>query len=407
MAAYEKQHLQASPNVFGVQQRLRDLILAHLSEWIPQLVEAEIDEMLGRGRYERHAKQIQQKIHRNGFHKQRCLTTAIGGIHLQLRRLREPFESQIVRRYQRSTDEIGELLPELYLHGLALGDFEQALRLLLGPQAPLSPATIVRLKRQWEEEYRKWKKRELEKEYLYVWADGVYPKAGPKEETMAVLVVVGLNRKGQKELLAIEEGYRESYQSWRDVFRDLKKRGVRWIGLTIADGLDGLWKALREVFPVSKCQRSWLHKMRNVVDKVPSHAQEEVLTALREMYGAKSRDQALTLKRAFVARYGKLYPKAVKSLEEAGDLLFTYFDFPRCQWKSIQSTNVIESLFSAVKLRTDAARRIPKRESALYLVFKLLTTQEQRLNRIRGYPLVPETIDHLQHIQRSKLRKAA
>lgn len=404
MAKYGK---QGSKPKTVVQQTLRDLILGHLSEWIPQLVDTEIDEALGRRWYERHPEEAKSKAYRNGFHRERFLTSGVGSIPLRLRRLREPFESQIVRHYQRSTDEIGELLPELYLHGLALGDFEQALRLLLGPQAPLSPATIVRLKREWEEEYLKWKKRQLGKDYLYVWVDGVYPKAGPKDESMAVLVVVGLNRKGQKELLAIEEGYRESYQSWRDVLRDLKKRGVRWIGLTIADGLDGLWKALREVFPLSKRQRCWVHKMRNIVDKVPSHAHDEILAALREIYGAKSRDQALVLKRSFLARYAKLYPKAVESLEEAGDLLFSYFAFPRRHWKSIQSTNVIESLFSAVKLRTDAARRIPKRTSALYLVFKLLTTQEQRLHRIRGYRLVPDVIDQLQTTQRTKLRKAA
>jgi len=147
--------------------------------------------------------------------------------------------------------------------------------------------------------------------------------------------------------------------------------------------------------------------MRNIVDKVPSHAHDEVLAAVQEIYGAKSCNQALGLKSSFVARYAKLYPKAIESLEEAADLLFSYFAFPRRHWKSIQSTNVIESLFSAVKLRTDAARRIPKRTSALYLVFKLLTTQEQRLNRIKGYRLVPDVIDQLLNTQRTKLRKAA
>jgi transposase-like protein len=247
----------------------------------------------------------------------------------------------------------------------------------------------------------------LQADYLYVWADGVYPKAGPKNESMAALVVVGLNRKGVKELLAIEEGFRESFQSWRDVLRDIRKRGVRWLGVMIADGLEGLHKAMREVFPMTKHQRCFLHKMRNILDKVPARLHDEVLQALQEMYNAKSRDQALGLKRAFIARYGKEYAAAVESLHEAGDHLFTYFDFPKSHWRSIKSTNVIESMFNAVKLRTDAARRIPSRKSALFLVFKLLTTQEKRLHKIHGYRLVPETIDQRKQYQRTLLRKAA
>ncbi|MDI6809808.1 MAG: IS256 family transposase [Candidatus Eisenbacteria bacterium] len=406
MERYTKQTEQASLDQGPVQLTLRDLILDHLSEWIPQLVDAEIDDVLGRKRYEHHADQ-NNKQYRNGYHKERSLTSGMGTFPVRLRRLREPFESQIVGRYQRHTREIGEVLPQLYLHGLATGDFQDALHVLLGENAPLSGSTIVRLKRQWEDEYRQWKERRLQAEYLYVWADGVYPKAGPRAESLAVLVVVGLNRKGEKELLAIEEGFRESYQSWRDVLRDIRKRGVRWVGLMIADGLEGLRKAMRDVFPLSRQQRCFLHKMRNVLDKVPAKLHDEVLQALQEMYNAKSREQALTLKRAFIARYEKPYPEAVRSLNEAGDQLFTYFDFPKSHWRSIKSTNVVESMFNAVKLRTDAARRIPSRKSALFLVFKLLTTQEQRLHKIHGYKLVPETIDTIKHAQRTLLRKAA
>jgi putative transposase len=232
---YRKARRQASVVTVPVEEHpveltLRDLILSHLSEWIPELVDAEIEEFLGRKRYEQHIEGGTQK-YRNGYHKERSLTCGIGTFPIRLARLREPFESQIVQRYQRQTQEVGQMLPQLYLHGLATGDFQDALQGVLGDRAPLSGSTIVRLKAQWEEEYRQWKKRKLQEEYLYLWADGVYPKAGPKDESAAVLVVVGLNRKGEKELLAIEEGFRESFESWRDVLRDLKRRGVKWVGL--------------------------------------------------------------------------------------------------------------------------------------------------------------------------------
>jgi putative transposase len=205
--------------------------------------------------------------------------------------------------------------------------------------------------------------------------------------------VIGLNRKGEKELLAIEGGYRESEESWSEVFHDLKRRGLKWIGMMIADGVPGLWNALRDAFPTAQRRRRWVHKMRNILDKVLQTAYDEVLQALREIYHASSEDRALALVKAFVAKYGHRYPKAITCLNESLDVLFSYFHFPQKHWKSIKSTNVIESLFSAVKLRTDAARRIPKRESALYLVFKLLTNQQVRLKKIHGYKLVSQTID--------------
>ena len=414
MAKYKKQASQATTNgsplpvrPAGLQSLLDHLVLAGAQQMIHKALEEELTERLGRVRYEHHPNG-QEKHYRNGYGKERHLTVGCGTFPIRVPRLREPFESAIVQRYQRMSSQMRALIPELYLHGLATGDFQQCFRALLGEEAPLSAASIVRLKQQWQQEYLQWKKRPLEQEYLYVWADGVYPKAGPKDEQMAVLVVVGVTRKGEKELLALEEGYRESTESWREVLRDLRRRGLRWIGLVIADGLLGLWKALRDVFPQARRQRCLVHKMRNVLDKVPARVHDEVLQALRDIYHATSKDQALAAKEAFLERYGTLYPKAVASLNEAGELLFTYFLFPKQHWKSIKTTNVIESLFAAVKLRTDAARRIPKRESALYLVFKLLTSQQQRLRKIHGYRLVAQTIDHLQSTRKtSKPRMAA
>lgn len=189
---------------------------------------------------------------------------------------------------------------------------------------------------------------------------------------MALLVVVGLNRRGEKEVLAIAEGYRESAESWREVFRSLKKRGAKFLGMVITDGMDGVRKALRDVYPQAREQRCWVHKMRNIVDKVPRQAEEEIHERLREMYHARSQKEALQLKASFIGDYQARFPKAVASLQEAGARLFSYFEFPKQHWKSIKSTNVIESMFATVKLRTDATRRIPKRESATYIDYNSL-----------------------------------
>jgi transposase-like protein len=345
MAKYKKPAPEANGDQRPIQSLLDELVLLGARQMIQQGLEAEINERIGRERYERHGIG-QEKQYRNGHGKERRLTVGCGTVPIRVPRLREAFESAIVGRYQRLSPQMAALLPRVYLHGLAVGDFQQCFQALLGHDAPLSGSSLV---------------------------------------------VVGLNCHGQKELLALEEGYRESAESWREVFRDLKRRGLRWIGLVIADGVPGLWKAQRDVFPTARRQRCLVHKMRNVLDKVPLRVHEEVLQALQ----------------AFVARYGKLYPKAVDSLKEAGEMLLSYFLFPRQHWKSIKSTNVIESIFAAVKLRTDAARRIPRRDSALYLVFKLLANQQLRWKKIHGYKLVAQTIEYIQSTKHAKLRIAA
>jgi putative transposase len=403
MKKYNKQVSEANRSLT---QSLDDLVREGARKLIHEALEDEVTEFLGRPWYDRH-EDGQKKRYRNGKGRERKLHVGSGVLPIRVPRLREPFESRIVRHYQRRSDELNQLLPELYLHGLSTGDFQMCFQGVLGDDAPLSPNSISRLKQTWQEEYRQWSRQQLEREYLYVWADGVYPKAGPKSESMAVLVVVGLNRRGEKNILALHEGYRESAESWRSVLRDLRKRGVGWIGLVIADGNLGVWKALRDVFPTARRQRCFLHVMRNVLDKVPATRHDEVLERLRSLYGAASLTEAHRLVKEFRRDYGKLYPRAVASLYRAVRQLFTYMQFPKRHWRSIKTTNVIESIFASVKLRTDAARRIPSRESALYLVFKLLTTYQQRFRKINAYRLVPETIDLIKNKKYPKVRKAA
>jgi transposase-like protein len=381
------------------------LIRARVQKELQDALEAERDEILDRP-WHRHHAVGSQKQYRNGYADPRSLTCGCGTIQLQLPRLREAHESKIVGKYERLTPELQQLIPQLYLHGLSLGDFEQAYGWMWGKEAPLSQASILRLKATWEKDYQDWKKQPLDREYLYVWADGIYPKGGAVDETLAVLVVVGVNRKGRKQLLALEEGYRESEESWTAVFRDLKRRGVRWIGMVIGDGIDGLWKALRPTFPMALRQRCWVHKMRNVLDKVPKKVHDEVLDRLREMYRAKSYKEVLKLRAAFITRYGKAYPKAVESFLEAGEALFTYMRFPAKHWVHLKTTNPIESLFATVRLRTKAARRLRTRMGTVCLVFQLLRATEPRLRAIRAYRIVPDVIEQMQSKQ-SKIRKAA
>ena len=408
MEKYKKTNEEARPEGSDtpIRSMLDQLILLGAQKMIEQGLEAELQEYLGRQKYERQENDT-KKQYRNGYSKERTVTASIGSMSVRTPRLRERFESQILGRYQRLSRQMQALVPDLYLHGLSSGDFQQCFQGILGDSAPLSQTSVLRMKKDWEAEYQLWKKRRLEKEYLYVWADGVYPKAGPKDDSMAVLVLVGVRRNGEKEILALEEGYRESAESWSDLLRNIKKRGVEWIGMVIADGALGLWKALRNVFPTTKRQRCWIHKMRNVLDKVSARHEDDVRELLRQMYHSHSADHTKTLMKIFRQRYYTLYPKAVECLEDNREMLLTYFQFPKKHWRSIKSTNVIESMFSTVKLRTNAARRIPRRDSALYLVFKLLTTLQTRLKKLHGYKLVAQTIDRLHPKKQSKLRLAA
>jgi len=414
MTKYKKQPLAArrKRKVFDVVQPRMDEAHSYVEEFartqlqmrLQQALETERDEIVGRDWHHHH--QGSARDYRNGYAPGRGLTCGCGQIELQMPRLRRPYDSKIVAKYERLTPAMQKLIPQLYLHGLATGDFQQAMGWFWDEQAPLSSASIVRLKAEWGQDYQQWKQRPLEAEYLYLWADGIYPKGGPVDESLALLVVVGVDRQGRKTPLAIEEGYRESEESWTDLFQGLKRRGVKWLGLVIGDGMAGLWKAVRSVFPMTRYQRCWVHKMRNVLDKVPKKAHDEVLEHLRRIYRAESHKNAQVLRREFIHRYRSLYPKAIQSFEEPGEALFTYFQFPKQHWIHLKTTNPIESLFATVRIRTQAARRMRSRMGALCLVFQLLKNSQHRLRRIRAYNLVPDTIDQLR-AQRSKARKAA
>jgi transposase-like protein len=356
--------------------------------FIQQLLEDEVDELLGRRKSERRAAVDGLPGSRNGHGKPRRLALMNGTITVRRPRVRdveERFVSRLLPLFQRRTTEVGALLPALYLHGLALGDFELALRGLLGEGAPLSASSLVRLKATWQAQYAAWQQRDLaDCRLVYLWADGVYVKAGLDDTKAALLVLIGACADGRKVVLAVDSGQRESTESWATVLRDLKARGLRAPKLTIADGHLGIWSALATVYPASAEQRCWNHKLRNVLDAVPTKRQAEVKAALQEIAGADTARTATTRRDTFARTYRRHFPKAVERLERDWERLVAYYAFPQEHWRHLRTTNVIESPFAAVRLRTSAARRFKKVENATALIWKTLLVVEQHFRKLNA-----------------------
>lgn len=380
-----------------VWESLEGLVREKAQEFIQEILEEEVTELLGRRKSERRAAVDASPGYRNGHGKPRRLAMSSGTITIQrprVRGLEERFESRVLPLFARRTREVGKLIPELYLHGLAEGDFELALRGLLGEGAPLSKASIRRLRAVWTTEFEAWAGRSLVgREVVYLWADGIYVKAGLERDKAALLVVMGAMSNGTKEVLAVTSGYRESTESWAEVFRDLKARGLRAPKLLMADGNTAIWGAARAVWPQSAEQRCWNHKMRNVLDRLPKREQPEGKELLRVVVYAPTRAEAVKARQAFGKRYGPWYPKAVAVLEEDWDRMVTFYDYPEAHWTHLRTTNVVESPFAAVRLRTSAAKRFKRVESATALIWKLLTVAEKRFRRLRSPHLLSDVFD--------------
>jgi len=332
---------------------------------------------------------------RNGRAQERTLTLGVGAIKLRAprvadRRPGERFTSKILPPYMRRSPRLEEVLPVLYLRGLATGHFSEALSALLGPEAAgLSATTITRLLRVWQGEYEEWRKRSLrDKDYVYIWADGVYFGVRLEEDRLACLVVIGVLADGRKEVIALEEGYRESKESWAALLRDLKRRGMKAPVLVIGDGALGLWAALREVYPQTREQRCWVHKIRNVLDKLPKRMQGRAKALLHEIMEAPDRASAEAEAVRFEEEFGARYPKAVECWQKEREALLTFFDFPAEHWKHLRTTNPIESPFAYVKARTRQTKGAGSRKAGLALAFKLAMTAEQHWRKINAPHLV-------------------
>jgi putative transposase len=346
---------------------------------LQRALEAEVDEFLGRPRYQRSS---EWRGYRNGYLPKRTIGVGMGALDVRIPRVSdvpqevapEGFHSAIVERYQRRSKTQARLLCRLYLEGLASGDFEPVFRALVGATAALSPNTILRLKDEWRQEYEAWKQRPLTERYVYLYSDGLYLKAGLEHDKTAELTVIGVREDGHKELLAMDEGYRESKASWQEVLISLQERGLTQPPLlAVGDGALGLWAALDEVFPTTRHQRCWNHRTLNVLDKLPKRLWTETRAAIRDMYEAPTREDCTQRREEYCAQLRADGQEAAAAcLERDWDDFTTFYDFPQEHWTHLRTTNPIESIFDGVRLRTNAARRMRVRENALYLVFKLV-----------------------------------
>jgi putative transposase len=383
-------------------ERLEEFAREHVQQFIQALLEEEVTELLGRTKSARREDVDAEPGYRNGYGKPRRLTLTSGTITVRrprVRDLNERFVSRVLPLFKRQTKEVGELLPQLYLHGLALGDFELALRGLLGEGAPLSPASLLRLKSQWQQEYTVWKQRRLDDlQVVYMWADGLYVKAGLEDTKAALLVMIGVLTNGQKVVLAVESGQRESKESWGMILRDLRKRGLKPWRCTIADGHLGLWAALGEQYPTLAEQRCWNHKITNVLDAIPKKHQTEARTLLCALPYAETQAACETLQGEFTSRYRKLAPKAVERLADDWERLVTFYQFPREHWPHLRTSNVVESPFATVRLRTTAAKRFKKVENATALIWKILQVAESTFRRLKGAELLPVVYAGAQYV---------
>ena len=337
---------------------------------IQELLEEEVTAFLGRAKSALRSDSDNDTGYRNGYGRARRLTLSSGTIQLRRPRVRdteEQFESRLLPLFVNRTRKVAELIPELYLHGLSEGDFDLALRGLLGEDAPVSASTVARLKSKWNDELAQWRSRPLDDlEVVYMWVDGVYVKAGLEKEKAAVLVVMAALSDGSKVVVSAVPGYRESTENWSEVLRDIKRRGLSCPRLVVGDGHLGIWGALRNVYPQAAEQRCWNHKIVNVLAKLPKRQQDQAKLMLRTIPYAPTRTEAERLRTVFTRWCGDhSYEAASEALERDWDRMVTFYDFPKEHWGHLRTTNPVESPFAALRLRTDAAKRYKRVDRAI------------------------------------------
>jgi transposase-like protein len=337
---------------------------------------------------------------RNGYHQSREVLTSAGAVEVTAPRVndkrtdpdtgeRRRFASAILPAWARKTPKITEVLPLLYLHGLSSGDFVPALSQFLGSSAGLSAPVITKLTEQWRAEQRAFGERDLsEVDFVYLWADGIHVNIRLEEHRLCLLVMIGVRVDGRKELVALADGYRESTESWADLLRDCKRRGMRAPVLAAGDGALGFWGALREVFPQTREQRCWFHKIANVLAALPKSAHPAAKKALAEIWNAEDRRHALDAVKAFDAAYGAKFPKAVAKITDDVDELLAFYDFPAEHWIHLRTTNPIESTFSTVRHRTKVTKGPGSRAAGLAMAFKLIESAQARWRAVNAPQLV-------------------
>jgi transposase-like protein len=394
-----------------VSDALTEVLRAGARRLLEQAIAIEVQEYI-----DQHADQTDDCGHRlvvrNGYLPEREIQTGIGPVAVRQPRVndkrldedgrRRRFASRIVPRYLRRTKSLDEFIPWMYLKGVSSGDFAETMRALLGESpANLSANAVLRLKEQWRQEWDQWSRRSLEgKRYVYFWADGVYFNIRleePDGQKQCILVIIGATDTGQKELVAIQEGYRESEQSWLDLLRDLRDRGLETgPELAVGDGALGFWKALGQIYPKARHQRCWVHKMANVLTKLPQSKHYEAKQRLQSIWMAGTKAEAETAFDEFLKLFKPKFPKAAECLEKDRVPLLNFYDFPAEHWVHVRTTNPIESTFATVRLRTNKTKGHGSRQACLTMVFKLCQSAEKFWRQLNGRLQLQELIDGIQ-----------
>jgi putative transposase len=361
-------------------------------------LEAEVQDYLQRAKNARDERG-RALVVRNGKSQPRSLTLGSGTIEIQTPRIddkrtingkKQKYHSKILPPYIRRSPNVNNVLPHLYLEGLSSNDFQKVLPALLGENASgLSPSAITKLTQTFHEEFLTWKKRSLkDKEYIYVWVDGVYFNVRLEEDKLAALVIIGVKLDGNKEVISLEDGYRESEESWLSVLRDLKERGMKEPQVAVGDGALGFWKAMPQVWPQTQQQRCWVHKIANILDKLPKRNQGKAKDILHQIMYAETKKDCLKEISKFKREYQAKYPKAVECLEKDQEKLLTFYEYPAEHWKHIRTTNPIESTFATVKMRSKTTKGAGSRKAALGMAFKLMQAAQEGWNKIEGAQLL-------------------
>ena len=378
---------------------LTELLRRGAQDLIRQAVEAELQELLEQ-HSTRRTEEGRAGVVRSGYLPERELQTGVGPVTVRIPKVRAKtgkpvtFRSALVPPYVRKTKSLEAALPWLYLKGVSSGEMGEALKVLVGPEAQgLSASTVSRLKQVWAQEYRSWCDRRLDKDrWVYIWADGIYSGLRAEQAKLCSLVIVGANERGEKHFLAIEDGVRESTQSWREVLLKLKSRGMNAPELATGDGAMGFWAALEEVYGETRQQRCWMHKTKNVLNCLPKSGQAKAKTALHEIWQAETKENADKAFDLFLETYEPKYPKATLCLQKDREELMAFYDFPAQHWQSIRTSNPIESTFGTIRHRTKRSKGCLSRDGMLHMMFKLGQCAEKKWRRLRGFEYLAKVV---------------
>jgi len=400
---------------------LTDILRKGARDLLVQAVEAEVCDLMAKHAHLRDAAG-RQRLVRHGHLPEREVMTGIGPVPVKVPRVRDRgaetdpgaekirFTSSLLPPYLRRARSVEELLPWLYLKGISTGDFGEALAALLGPDAGgLTSSTISRLKADWWAEYERWCRRDLSaKRYVYFWGDGVYFKPRMDADKQCMLVIIGADEWGNKDILGLVDGYRESSQSWRELLLDLQRRGLKKApDLAVGDGALGFWNALREVFGETREQRCWVHKTGNVLNAMPKSLQPKAKGHLQDIWMAETKEDAEAAFDFFVEAYGVKYERAVGKLTKDRDVLLTFYDFPAEHWKHIRTSNPIESTFATVRHRTKKTKGCLGRKTALAMTFRLMMSAKKKWRKLDGAFRLPEIIEGVEFRDGIKQEKHA